>query len=82
MTNTLSVAIIKRFMSETEFDALYEKYKANCSAKTVITRPVNDTDKQIFADFKEGLMVGKLAKKYGVSVAKIQSSILIAVKAQ
>ncbi len=76
----ISLTVVERFMDATEFANFKERY-ANAKQKFGYRgREVTEKDREIFAKFKAGTKLPILAKEYGCSISKIQTSILLACK--
>lgn len=64
-------------MSEEEYGKFIEKYLLTRGhGGWQKKRPVTETDRQIYADFKAKMSYKQLAQKYGISQSRIQTSIL------
>ena len=69
---------MERFMSEKELENFEQTYREHRIIEIRDNRFVNDRDLLILHDYKEGMMMGELAKKYKVSNARIKTSLRLA----
>lgn len=63
-----------------EYEAFNERYLSSRINRGPSERAVNQTDRDILADYTNGSKITQLSKKYNVSINKIRTSILLAVK--
>ncbi len=76
---TFQGAIIQKFMTAEEFQKFIEKYYQHRGQRGG-ARLVNDTDRQIFADYKVNKMsINDIAKKYSCSHTRVNTAIVKAV---
>lgn len=75
----LQVDILKRFMSDENFNFLLQEYKA---ARILQRREkeVSHSDQILHKEFVGGMSVPDIAKKYGISETRVTKSIVVASK--
>lgn len=81
---TLSIKVIQRFMTASEFEVFMTKYMETRHSEGHFghkRKDATEEDRQIFADYKGGMITKKLMLKYGLrSVAKINAALLRAAR--
>lgn len=75
----LQVNVIKRFMTEKQFDSFLDEYNDNKKTIGAAYRVVNDQDLMVLHDYKTNKMTfSELQRKYKLTPHKINASLRVA----
>ena len=77
LPNTFQTQILQRFMSDKELQSLYSEYKDN-RKRYYRTREVTDKDLSILIDYKKGMLVNEIEKKYRLSRGGVNTALRVA----
>lgn len=75
----LQSEIIKRFMSDKNFEMFLQQYK-DARKHGYRSRAVTPEDRKILKDWKAGMTYTELKEKYHLTHARIQTSIVLATR--
>ena len=78
MKKTFQTHIIQRFMDDSHMDEFLNVYNSKRLTSGREKREVNDLDRQIYKDYKEGMILAHLVKKYDRSYSAIHKSLELA----
>lgn len=71
--------IIERFLDSKTYAGFIEDY-CNARKRAINGRAFNETDKMIYMDYKKGMTISELVRKYHKSASAIHTSIVKGVR--
>ncbi len=77
--DAMQTKILRRFLSDKEYDSLYDSYKEACYKRRG-ARDINMLDHKIFKDYRAGMIISEIQEKYKKSRNYVLYSIALSVR--